>query len=49
MKYLVIAGLIAVIAIGGALSGFAASRTVETSVEVEMQFWVSTADPPRRS
>ena len=40
MKYLVIAGLIAIIAIGGALSGFAASRTVETSVEVEMEFWV---------
>ena len=43
MKNLVIAGLIAIIAIGGALSGFAASRTVEKTVEVEMQFWVSTA------
>ena len=42
MKNTIIAVLFAVIAIGGALSGFAASRTVETTVDVEMQFWVDT-------
>ena len=40
MKNTIIAGLIAVIAIGGALSAFAASRTVETTVPLQMQFWV---------
>ena len=41
MKNLVITGLVAIIAVGGAFSGFAATRTVEKSVEVELQFWVS--------
>ena len=40
MKNTIIAALIAVIAIGGALSAFAASRTVETTVPLQMQFWV---------
>ena len=41
MKTAVIAGLVALIAVGGAFSAFAANRTVETTVDVEMQFWVS--------
>ncbi len=40
MKNTIIAALIAVVAIGGALSAFAASRTVETTVPLQMQFWV---------
>ena len=46
MKSAAIAGLLAILAIlaiAGALSAFAATRTVETSVEVEMEFWVSLA------
>ena len=42
MKTAVIAGLVAIIAIGGALGAFAATRTVEKTVELEMTFWVDT-------
>ena len=41
MKSAAIVGLLAVLAAAGALSAFAATRTVETSVEVELEFWVS--------
>ena len=44
MKATVIAGLVAIIAIGGAFSAFAAHRTVETSVEIELQFWVDSTN-----
>ena len=40
MKTAAIAGLLAVLAIGGALSAFAATRTVETSVDLELELWV---------
>lgn len=40
MKTAVIAGLVAIIAVGSAFSAFAANRTVETTVDVEMRFWV---------
>ena len=40
MKTAVIAGLVAIIAIGGALGAFAATRTVETTVELGAEFWV---------
>ena len=43
MKSAVIAGLVAIVAVGGAASAFAATRTVETSATVEMEFWVSPA------
>ena len=43
MKSVVIAGLVAIIAVGGVLTAFAATRTVETSATVEMEFWVSLA------
>ena len=40
MKTAAIAGLLAVLAIGDALSAFAATRTVETSVDLELELWV---------
>ena len=40
MKTAAVAGLLAVLAIGGALSAFAATRTVETSVDLELELWV---------
>ncbi|MCY3506136.1 MAG: hypothetical protein OXH41_08240 [Chloroflexi bacterium] len=40
MKAAVIAALVAIIAIGGAFGAFAATRTIETSVDLEMEFWV---------
>ena len=40
MKTVAIAGLLAVLAIGGAFSAFAATRTVETSVDLELELWV---------
>ena len=43
MKSAVIAGLVAIIALGGVLTAFAATRTVETSANLEMEFWVSLA------
>ena len=43
MKSAVIAGLVAIIAVGGAFSAVAATRTVETSATLEMEFWVSLA------
>ena len=44
MKATVIAGLVAIIAIGGAFSAFAANRTVETDIEIELQFWVDSGN-----
>lgn len=44
MKNLVIAILVAVIAIGGALGAFAATRTVETTETVEVRFWQSVSN-----
>ena len=41
MKNGVIAGLVAIIAIGGAVGASAATRTIETSANLEMEFWVS--------
>ena len=43
VKSAVIAGLVAIIAVGGVVTAFAATRTVETSATVEMEFWVSLA------
>ena len=43
MKSAVIASLVAIIALGGVLTAFAATRTVETSATLEMEFWVSLA------
>ena len=40
MKTVAIAGLLAVLAIGGAFSAFAATRTIETSVDLELELWV---------
>lgn len=40
MRTAVIAGLVVAIAIGGAFSAFAANRTVETEVELQLEFWV---------
>ncbi len=40
MKRAIIAGLVGIIAIGGAFSAFAGTRTVETTVELEVEFWV---------
>lgn len=42
MKTAAVVGLLAILAAAGAFSAFAATRTVETSVEVELEFWVST-------
>ncbi len=42
MKNVVLAGLVAVIAVGGAFGAFAADRTVETTVELRVEFWVDT-------
>ena len=44
MKHAVIAGLVAIMTIAGALSAVAATRTIETSATVEMEFWVSLAN-----
>lgn len=45
MKTLVVAGLVALMAAAGALSAFANdSRTVHTSVDLELEFWVSLAN-----
>ncbi len=44
MKNSIIAGLIAAIAIGGALGAFAATRTVETTADVEVAVWERIAD-----
>ena len=44
MKSAVIAGLVAIIAVVGAFSAVAATRTVETSATLEMEFWVSLAN-----
>ena len=41
MKSAAVVGLLAILAAGGALSAFAATRTVETSVDIEVEFWVS--------
>ena len=43
MKQAIIAALVAAMALGGAFSAGAASRTVETSAIVELEFWVSLA------
>ncbi|MXW26077.1 MAG: hypothetical protein F4Z77_07305, partial [Dehalococcoidia bacterium] len=40
MKTAVIAALMALIAVGGAFTAFAVDRTVETTVELEVEFWV---------
>ena len=41
MKHVIIGGLVAAMTLGGAFSAGAASRTVQTSAIVEMEFWVS--------
>ena len=41
MKSAAVVGLLAILAAAGALSAFAATRTVETSVDIEVEFWVS--------
>ena len=41
----VIAGFLAVVAVAGALSAVAATRTVETSAILELQFWVAPDAP----
>ena len=43
MKNLIIAALVAVIAIGGSVSVFAASQTVETTAAVEVTVWKHVA------
>ena len=40
MKSAAVAGLLAMLAAGGVLSAFAATRTVETSVDLEVELWV---------
>lgn len=42
MKRTIIAGLVGIIAVGGAFSAFASDRTVETTVTLHLQFWVDT-------
>ena len=44
MKTAIIAALIAAIAIGGALGAFAATRTVETTAEVDVRVWRRVSD-----
>lgn len=44
MKTTIIAALIAAIAIGGALGAFAATRTVETTAEVDVRVWRRVSD-----
>ncbi|MXY87655.1 MAG: hypothetical protein F4Y92_02170 [Dehalococcoidia bacterium] len=41
MTRVLLSGLVALIAVGGAFSAFAANRAAETTVELEMEFWVS--------
>jgi len=43
MKRAVVLGLLAVLAAGSAVTAFAATRTVETSVDIELELWVDTA------
>ncbi len=40
----IVVGLFAIIAVGGLVTAFAATRTVETSATVELEFWVSLAN-----
>ena len=40
MKSAAVAGLLAMLVVGGVLSAFAATRTVETSVDLEVELWV---------
>ena len=47
MKNIIIAALVVVIAVGGALEAFAATRTVETTANVEVRVWRNVADPER--
>ncbi|MXW26765.1 MAG: hypothetical protein F4Z77_10810 [Dehalococcoidia bacterium] len=47
MKNIIIATLVAIIAVGGSLATFAATRTVDTSVNVEVRVWQHTSDPER--
>ena len=44
MKNIIITALVAVIAIGGALGAFAATRTVETTANVEVTVWQRVSD-----
>ena len=44
MKNWIIAALVGVIAIGGALGAFAATQTVETTETVEVRFWQGVND-----
>ncbi len=44
MKNLIIAALVAVIATGGSISLYAATRTVETTADVEVRVWQSVSD-----
>ncbi len=44
MKSAIIAALIAAIAIGGALGAFAATRTIETTANVEVRVWKRISD-----
>lgn len=41
MKHAVIARLVAIMTIAGGLSAFAATRTIETSTNLELQFWLA--------
>ncbi|MDE2934807.1 MAG: hypothetical protein OXS47_13195 [Chloroflexota bacterium] len=47
MKNWIIAALVAVIAIGGAIGAFAATRTVETKSSVDVRVWQNVEDPSR--
>lgn len=42
MKNIVIAGMVAMIAVGGAFSAFATDRAIETTVTLHLQYWVDT-------
>ena len=44
MKNIIITALVAIIAIGGALGAFAATRTVETTANVEVTVWQRVSD-----
>ena len=44
MKRAVVLGLLAVLAAGGAVTAFAATRTVDTSVALEVELWVDTGN-----
>ena len=47
MKNMIIAILVAIIAVGGTQGAFAATRTVETTANVEVRVWRNVADPER--